>query len=79
MEHQVKELESRHAPQKLANHHFPIQMIMMALFIVVYAKGSLRCAAKTVDFYAHLMGWELNAPTQATVDNWVRRRGLYVL
>ena len=54
-------------------------MIALAVFIRVHANGSLRCAAKTVGFLAQLMGWSYTAPVHATVDNWVRRLGLFEL
>jgi len=72
-------LKERLAPSKVANHHFPAEMIALAVFIVVHANGSLRCAAKTVAYFATLMGWEYTQPSHATVDNWTRRLGLYAL
>lgn len=72
-------LRQRLTPSKVANHHFPAEMIALAVFIVVHANGSLRCAAKTVAYFATLMGWEYTQPSHATVDNWTRRLGLYAL
>lgn len=79
LEEELKSLKSRYEPQMLPNHTYPLQMIALAIFIVVHAKGSLRCAAKTTGFFARMMGWEFSSPVHATVDNWVRRLGLYVL
>lgn len=73
------ELQKRLSPTKVANHHYPAQMIALAVFIVVHANGSLRCAAKTAAFYAKLMGWDFGQPSHATIDNWARRLGLYAL
>ena len=51
----------------------------MAVFIVVHAGGSLRCAAKTVGFLSEMMGWKYGRPSQVTIRNWVLRCGLYQL
>lgn len=66
-------------PIGVAHHHYPIQMIAIAVFIVVQANGSLRCAAKTAAFFARLMGWDYSTPSASTVRNWTLRLGLYVL
>ncbi len=79
LEARIEELEVRYEPQPLAGHTYPLQIIAMAIFIRVHANGSLRCAAKTVGFLAQLMGWPYTAPVHATVDNWVRRLGLFEL
>jgi hypothetical protein len=71
----VAQLELITKPDKLADHHYPIQMIALAVFIVTQANGSLRCAAKTVGYFATMMGWEYAAPSHVTVDNWTRRLG----
>lgn len=73
------ELKKRLTPTPVAHHHYPAEMIALAIFIVVHANGSLRCAAKTVGYYAKLMGWDYGAPRHATIDNWTRRLGLYAL
>jgi len=65
--------------QKLKKHHYPVQMIAMAVFIVVHAGGSLRCAAKTIGFLSQLMGWSYGQPSHVTIRNWVLRCGLYQL
>lgn len=72
-------LAARLAPRPLAHHHYPVQMIALAVFIVSQAGGSLRGAAKTVAYFARLMGWDYGAPSHATIDNWTRRLGLYCL
>lgn len=79
LERKVAQLELITKPDKLADHHYPIQMIALAVFIVTQANGSLRCAAKTVGYFATMMGWEYAAPSHVTVDNWTRRLGLYAL
>lgn len=73
------ELKKRLTPTPVAHHHYPAEMIALAIFIVVHANGSLRCAAKTVGYYAKLMGWDYGPPRHATIDNWTRRLGLYAL
>ena len=72
-------LELRFKPTPVPDHHYPAEMIALAVFIVVHAKGSLRCAAKTVAYFAKLMGWDYGQPYHATIDNWTRRMGLYAL
>lgn len=79
LERKIVELQSIVQPIGVANHHYPAQMIALAVFIVTQANGSLRCAAKTAGYYAKIMGWEYEAPTHVTVSNWTRRLGLYVL
>lgn len=76
---QLRQLQLRYEPRPLAGHTYPLQTIALAIFIRVHANGSLRCAAKTVGFVAQLMGWSYSAPVHATVDNWVRRLGLFEL
>lgn len=79
LERKVAQLELITKPDKLKEHHYPIQMIALAVFIVTQANGSLRCAAKTAGFFATMMGWEYAAPSHVMVDNWTRRLGLYAL
>lgn len=50
-------LRQRSAPKKVPNHHYPAQMIALAVFIVVRG-GSLRVAAAAAEFLAYLMGWD---------------------
>lgn len=66
-------------PQPIARHTYPAQMITLAVFIVVVGGGSLRCAAKTVAFFAYLMGWSYQAPSPTTVRNWVMRAGYFAM
>jgi len=66
-------------PQLIPRHSYPAQMIALAVFIVVVGGGSLRCAAKTVSFFACLMGWSYQAPSPTTVRNWVMRTGYFTL
>ena len=72
-------LRKQLAPTGVPSHHYPAEMIALAVFIVVHANGSLRCAAKTVAYFAELMGWDYGQPRHATIDNWTRRLGLYAL
>lgn len=72
-------LKIRLTPTPVPDHHYPAEMIALAVFIVVHANGSLRCAAKTVAYFAELMGWDYGRPRHATIDNWRRRLGLYAL
>lgn len=66
-------------PMRVDHHHYPAQMIALAVFIVVHGNGSLRCAAKTAAFFARLMGWNYEAPSPTTVRNWTLRLGLFTL
>ena len=79
LERKVTRLEAIVQPTKVPDHHYPAQMIALAVFIVTQANGSLRCAAKTAGYYAKMMGWAYEAPTHVTVSNWTRRLGLYAL
>lgn len=86
LEQQVARLEAENArlraitePQSIARHVYPAQMIAMAIFIVVHAGGSLRCASKTLGFLSEMMGWKYGRPSQVTIRNWVLRCGLYQL
>ncbi len=67
------------SPQPIAHHLYPAQMIAMAVFIVVHAGASLRCAAKNIAFFSEMMGWKYDQPSQVTLRNWVLRCGLYQL
>lgn len=82
--HRVMELENelsackkKLSPDRIPNHTYPSQMVALAVFIVVVGNGSLRCAAKTVEFFALLMGWDYGAPSHVTIRNWVLRCGLH--
>ena len=79
LEEQLQQLRLRYEPRPLAGHTYPLQLIALAIFMRVHANSSLRCAAKTVGFVAQLLGWPYSAPVHATVDNWVRRLGLFAL
>lgn len=79
LESQLTELKMITEPQAVPNHFYPAQMITLAVFIVVQAGGSLRCAAKTIAFLAQMMGWSYGQPSHLTVRNWVLRCGLYGL
>jgi phage gp16-like protein len=77
---QLHELQKITEPARVFNHVYPAQMIVLAVFMVVHANGSLRCAAKTVAFYAQMMGWtSLGTPSATTIRNWVLRCGYYAL
>lgn len=79
LENKVAALEVQAAPTAIAGHTYPAQLIALAVFIVVHANGSLRCAAKTVGFVAQLFGWKFNAPSHTSVRRWVTRCGLFQL
>lgn len=79
LEDEVARLKELTAPIPVANHVYPAQLIALAVFIVVQAKGSLRCAAKSVGFVAQMMGWSYDCPSHVTVRRWVLRCGLYLL
>lgn len=79
LEAEVARLQQLTEPIPVPNHQYPAQLIALAIFIVVQAKGSLRCAAKTLGFVAQMMGWDYAAPSHVTVRRWVLRCGLYLL
>jgi hypothetical protein len=67
-------------PEKVFNHSYPAQMMVLAVFIVVHGGGSLRCAASTVAFFARMMGWpSYGKPSPTTIRNWVIRCGYHAL
>lgn len=67
-------------PEKVFNHSYPAQMMVLAVYIVVHAGGSLRCAAKSAAFFAQMMGWpSYGKPSPTTIRNWVLRCGYYAL
>lgn len=85
-ENKISALEAENAslrkllePQKVFNHVYPVQMVALAVFIVVHAGGSLRCAAATIAFYAKMMGWKYTRPSPSTIRNWVLRCGYQAL
>jgi len=67
------------SPTKIPYHSYPSQLIALAVFIVVYGNGSLRCAAKTVGFFAKMMNWDYGVPSHTTIRNWVLRCGYYAM
>ena len=76
----IAELERLIQPQPIAGHTYPAQMVVLAIFMVAQAGVSLRAAAKTITFFAHLMGWKhYQKPSHVTVLRWVLRAGLYEL
>jgi hypothetical protein len=79
LELEVARLKQITQPVVVANHTYPLQLIALAVFIVVHAKGSLRCAAKTVGYFSQMMGWNYALPNHTTVRRWVLRCGLYLL
>jgi hypothetical protein len=79
LEAEVTRLKRLVEPIPVENHVYPAQLIALAVFIVVQAKGSLRCAAKAVGFVAQIMGWDYSVPSHVTVRRWVLRCGLYLL
>jgi len=79
LEKKVAELEAQAAPVRIPGHTYPAQLIALAIFIVVHANGSLRCAAKTVGFVARLLGWEFGTPSHTSVRRWVMRCGHFQL
>ena len=68
-------LHTRLGPTKVAQHRYPAELIALAVFIVVQAGGSLRCAASTVAFVSNLLGWSYGRPSPTTVRDWVLRCG----
>lgn len=72
---EIARLRDRFAPQRVPNHTYPAQMIALAVFMVVQAGASLRCAASTTAFFASLMGWSYQRPSHTTVRDWVVRCG----
>lgn len=76
---EVAQLKAITDPMAVFNCHYPAQMMVLAVFIVLHG-GSLRCAAATVGFFSkELMGWKYQAPSKKTISNWVERCGLYAL
>ena len=79
LEARVAELEDLTQPRLVADHTYPAQMMLLAIYMVAQAGVSLRAAAKTVSFYSTMMGWEYGQPSHVTVLRWVLRAGLYQL
>jgi hypothetical protein len=79
LEARVAELEEITNPKTIAGHTYPAQMVLLAVFMVAQAGVSLRGAAKTVGFFAKMMGWSHKTPSHVTVLRWVLRAGLYEL
>lgn len=79
LEQENEVLRARLAPQGVAYHTYPAQMIAMAVFMVVHAGSSLRCASKTLGFLSQMLGWSYGSPSHSTIRNWVLRCGLYCL
>lgn len=79
LENKVAALEAQAAPILITGHTYPAQLIALAVFIVVQANGSLRCAAKTVGFVAQMLGWEFGTPSHTSVRRWVMRCGFFQL
>ena len=79
LESDLSACEEQLLPTKIPYHTYPAQLIALAVFIVVYGNGSLRCAAKTVGFLATMMGWDYGTPSHVTIRNWVLRCGYYAL
>ncbi len=59
------------------NHHYPAERIALAVFMIVHAGASLRCAAQTVAYFAEVMGGDYGRTRHATIANWTRRLLLY--
>ncbi len=79
LEAELAELRAATSPLPIANHTYPAQLVALAVFMVVHAKSSLRCAAKTVGFVAQFLGWGYTAPSHTTIRRWVLRCGLWQL
>ena len=79
LEVEVQQLRAAGAPLPVAGHTYPAQLMALAVFIVVQANGSLRCAAKTMGFVSHLLGWSYGVPSHSSVRRWVVRCGLFQL
>lgn len=78
LEARIAELESIITPEQVYAHHYPAQMMALAVFTVV-AGGSYRLAAKVVWFYAQMMGWSYGLPSQVTIRNWMMKCGLFAM
>ena len=72
-------LRTRLAPQPIFNYVYPAQTILLAVFMVVHAGASLRCAATTAEFFARLMGWPVKKPSPTSIRDWVLKCGHYAL
>ncbi len=79
LEAELEQMKALTCPLAIEGHVYPAQLIALAVFIVVQAKGSLRCAAKTVGFVARLLSWDYAEPSHTSVRRWVLRSGLYQL
>ncbi len=79
LEAENKRLKVITQPQPIFNYVYPAQIILLAVFMVVHAGASLRCAAATVEFYAKLMGWPPRKPSPASVRGWVLKCGYHSL
>ena len=79
LENKVATLQAQAAPMAISGHTYPAQLVALAVFIVVHANGSLRCAAKTVGFVSQMLGWKFKAPSHTTVRRWVMRLGFFQL
>lgn len=79
LESENAELRARLRPTKIEQHRYPAELVALAVFIVVQAGGSLRCAAAAVGFTANLLGWPYGCPSHTTVREWVLRCGYQAL
>lgn len=79
LEKKVAALEAEAAPLRICGHIYPGQLIALAVFIVVQANGSLRCAAKVVGFVSQMLGWDFGTPSHTSVRRWVMRCGHFEL
>ncbi len=79
-DNEIDSLRKITEPIKIFNHVYPAQMVAIAVFTVVHAGGSLRCAAKVAEFYAKMIGWKsYGQPSPTTIRNWVIRCGYSAL
>lgn len=79
LEQENAALKAKAAALSIRGHTYPAQLIALAVFVVVHANGSLRCAAKTVGFVAQLLGWNYGTPSHTTVRRWLMRCGHFQL
>ena len=74
LEEQNAALQKQLQPTRIYGHTYPAEMICLAVFMVI-AGCSYRASARTLGFYAKLMGWNFKAPSHTNVRNWVLRCG----
>ena len=59
------------------NHHYPTQIILWALLLLIEVYASLRGARKTLALFSPFLGFQ--TPCYNTLSNWSYRLGFYLL